>query len=159
VARDLERTQELAKDPREAARHLSRQEENLARRTRSEMAKKDDKRALDERLKDVKDEQRSLRGAAGKLKLPEQNRRAQELKKKAEEQLAAAEKALDRKDAKEAVAKMDRAKDSLRQLADALPPMHERKQKAQQELARLQREQNEVARRAAEGKRDEAARK
>jgi hypothetical protein len=141
LARDLARLADAAKDAREAVRQLSRLQDDIAKRTREEADRKDD-RPLAERLKDLLREQQALRRAVGDLGSK------------------AAEKALAKGDAKEALAAMESARLALRASANkmkadeksdkpsSLLPSEEQAKKAR-ELAAEQRALRQEAKDAA----------
>lgn len=154
LARDLERGAEMAKDARTAARQLSRLEEELAKRTKAV-----DPTKGAEQLAELKREQEAIRRSAEALSVPPQSREAQAEKKKATEALAQAEKQLEEKRVPEALASMEKARQALNNLSQRLPNTEERRLQAREELAKLQREQEAIAKRAQEGKTGEAAKK
>jgi hypothetical protein len=151
LSRDLERGAEMAKDPKAAARQLARLEEDLARRTREQGAAKGD---------ELRRDQEAIRKAAEGLSVPPKHAEAQAAKQKATEALAQAEKQLAEGKPQEAAAAMDKARQALRDLSAKIPATEERLRQAREEVAKMQKEQEEIARKAQDrSKQPEAARK
>ncbi|MFO0927914.1 MAG: hypothetical protein U0736_12880 [Gemmataceae bacterium] len=149
LSHDLDRALRLAGDPREAARQLSRLEDELSRRTREEAKRPDDRR-----LAELAREQEAVRQAAEKLSVPPDRKEARADQQKAVAELNAAQKALERKHANAAAAEMEKARQTLRDLANKLPSLDERRQKARAALQELMREQEAIARKVQESGQD-----
>jgi hypothetical protein len=137
-----------ANDPRQAARQLARMEADLRQRVQEETARRDPQRPLADRLKPLAEEQKAIQQAAERLSVPPRNKAAEEQKEKAAEQTRKAAEALDGNDPRDALARMDQAKQNLERLSDQLPDYPQRRQQALQEVARLRQQQEQLAQQA-----------
>ena len=134
-----------ANDPRQAARQLARMEADLRQRVQEETAKRDPQRPLAERLKPLAEEQKAIHEAAERLSVPPRNKAVAEQKERAAEQTRKAAEALEGNDPRDALARMDQAKQNLERLSDQLPDYPQRRQQALQEVARLRQQQEQLA--------------
>jgi hypothetical protein len=149
LANDLERGAKEANDARAQARQLARLEEDLAKRARAELKAGDDKKR-----NELKREQEAIRQAAEKLSVPASNKEAQSAKRQATEELTRAEKALAEKNTKEALTQMDKARQSLRDLANKIPEGQKSPPTPDKESVLPTRAQAEAARKLAQEQRD-----
>jgi hypothetical protein len=145
LAADLDRSIDLAKDPREAARQLARLEEGLRQRLAEETRKRDAKEPLAQRLQPLQREQEALQRAVAALPVPQQNQAAQKEAQEAARQTAQAAEALKNQDPRHADAQMTQARQALDRLADRLPALAQRQQQAAAEVARLRQQQEQIA--------------
>ncbi|HWG43712.1 MAG TPA: hypothetical protein VN688_13070 [Gemmataceae bacterium] len=155
LAQAFERAIKVSADPKEAARQLAQVEKALRQRVQEETAKKDSKQPLTERLKALQEEQNAIRQAAEQLSVPRNNADANKVKRQIAERAVQAEEALKKQDAPQAQAQMDETRKLLNRLADLLPNLQQRRQQAQQEIARLRRHQEEIARQVEQIKKDD----
>ncbi|NBO90830.1 MAG: hypothetical protein EBV06_00710 [Planctomycetia bacterium] len=146
LARDLQRLADAANDPREAARQLAVMEEELGKKTRAEKELTRDKSAALAR------EQKAIHEAVRDLTTPPSRNDITAQKKRTEEALAEAERALESGKQSDASEKLDRARDALRKLAGMMPTLEERKNEARRELDQLARDQEDIARRTDQAK-------
>jgi hypothetical protein len=161
LAAELDRAAQVSRDPREAARQLARLEAGLRQRVEEETARRNAGRPPAERPESLKAEQEAVRQAAEKLSVPPNDTAAQQDRKAAVDRAAEAAKALQERDARQAAARLEQARQALERLADRLPTLEQRTQQAQRELARLAKQQEAIARDTAQLRKDapETARK
>jgi hypothetical protein len=145
LATDLDKAIDLARDPREAARQLARLEEGLKQRVQEEVRKRDPE-PLGERLQALQKEQAAVQEAVERLSVPPRGKEAQKAREDAAAQSAKAAEALEKSDSREALARMEQARQALERLADNLPTLEQRQQQALRELARLRQQQDEISR-------------
>jgi hypothetical protein len=145
LANALNAAIDQANDPRQAARQLARMEADLRQRVQEETAKSDPRRPLAERLKPLAEEQKAIQQVAERLSVPPKNKPAQQEKEKASGQTQKAAEALQGNDPRDALARMDQAKQSLDRLADQLPDYAQRRLQAMQEVGRLRVQQELLA--------------
>jgi hypothetical protein len=150
VAADLDKAVELARDPREAARQLARLQDNLYKKLGEEVKKKDDFTPLPERFKEIRKEEQAIQKAVQNLELPPNNPAAEAARKQAAEAAQRAAEDLKRELPHQTPREMIQARQALERLANSLPSLEQRKQRALQELGQLRREQEDIARKADE---------
>jgi hypothetical protein len=146
LAQAFEKAVKQSADPREAARQLAQAERALGQRVREEMAKKDAQKPPAERLKPLQDEQKAIRQAAGRLSVPPNPPDANKVKKQIADRADQAAESIRKQDPAQAQARMDETRRLLDRLADLLPSLDQRRQRARQEVASLRGQQEEIAR-------------
>jgi hypothetical protein len=139
LAGELSRAAELARDPREAARQLARLQEDLRQRA-WQAPKKDDPT--------LPSEQKAIRDAAQQLSVPPDDKIALTNRQEAADKAGKATDALERHDRAAADQHMTRSRQALERLAARLPSLEQRQRAARDEVAKLRRQQAEVAREA-----------
>jgi hypothetical protein len=151
----LEMAAQVARDPSEAARQLAALQQVLRQTTEEEARRADGEKPLAERLKPLKAEQEALRRAAERLSVPPQNAAAVKERKDAAEKAAAAGRALEHQDPRQAMERMEQTRQALMNLADRLPRILERIGKAREEAGRLRKEQEAIAAEVAQVNKDD----
>jgi hypothetical protein len=155
LAQAFERAVKLSADPREAARQLGQAEKALRQRVQEEIAKKDTQKPLGERLKPLQDEQNAIRQTVERLSVPPDQLEPNKVKKQIAEWAAQASESIQKQDVPQAQARMDEIRKMLDRLADLLPSLEQRRQKASQDVARLRQQQEEIAKQIEQIKKDD----
>ncbi|MCX7699568.1 MAG: hypothetical protein N2039_01690, partial [Gemmataceae bacterium] len=146
LANDLQRAIDLARDPKEAAKQLARWQNDLKNRVQEEAKDWAPDPVDPERLKEWRQEQESLRRAAAQVPVPEKDSSARREKQEALDRAADAGRDLEQGDTAKATANMEKARQAIERLADRLPNMQQRWAAARDEVHRLRKEQEELAR-------------
>lgn len=150
AARDLERMSnefqraiETARDPKEAAKQLSRLQDQNRQRLENRPAE----RAA------LLPQQEAIGKAIENLRIPEENAPAQRLRQQAKELATEAARALTRNDSDSAEFRMGQAKETLDRLTKQLPSGEERSAKARTEVSQLRKLQDDIAQQAEKAER------
>jgi hypothetical protein len=143
LAAMLDHAQDMARDPRVAARQLARMQDALKQR----VAEAQRKHALTpEKQEAMAREEKAVARAAEALSVPPQNQPAKQDRKDAANQADRAADALAKKDAQQATAALEQSRQALERLANRLPSIGERMTQARAEVAKLRQQQDEIGR-------------
>jgi hypothetical protein len=136
VARALDKTTELPRDPREAAKKLAKMEDLLIKKLAQIVKDHDPAKPLEESLEPLIKEQRGIQEAVEKLDLPSGNEAAQSARKKAVELSKRAADTLKSATPSDAPEAMGAARDALQRLANSLPAQQKAPTNPQQAAAK-----------------------
>jgi hypothetical protein len=146
LADGLDRSIDLARDPREAARQLARLQDNLRQRVQDEMYRKNADKPLPDRLADLAKEQEAIRKAAEALSMPPEDKEAAAGRQQATDKAAQAARMLRNEEARPALGQMEQTKQALEQLSNRLPSLVQRQEQAAKEVSRMRQRQDDIAR-------------
>jgi hypothetical protein len=150
LANDLQRGIDLAQDPRDVVRRLSRLQEDLRKRLNQEVAKKDPKEPLEKRLEKLQPEQQAIGRAVEMLPVPEKDQTLKTDRQEAAQRAKDATEALQKGDPRAVEARMKVAQQALERLANRLPTVDQRQERAPNDV----RKPSEQARQLAQQQRD-----